>query len=130
MRLATPLAIVALAAALLAGCGGSSSDSGSTGSSTAPKGSGSTAPVGASAQKCETQAVDAGELQASEVSCEEARRLMLGWQRQPSCAGPKGASRSACTVQSYRCLGTSTARGLAVSCARGGHAIAFIAKRG
>ncbi len=98
MRLATPLAIVALAAALLAGCGGSSSGSGSTGSSTAPKGSGATAPVGASAQKCETQAVDAGELQASEVSCEEARRLMFAWLRQPSCAGPKGASHSACTV--------------------------------
>jgi hypothetical protein len=129
MRLATPLAIVALAAALLAGCGGSSSGSGST-ASTAPKGSGSTAPVGASAQKCETQEVDAGELQASEVSCEEARRLMFTWLRQPKCAGPKGASHSSCTIYSYRCLGTATARGLAVSCARSGHAIAFIAKRG
>jgi hypothetical protein len=129
MRLATPLAIVALATALLAGCGGSSPGSGSTSSTIAPKGSGTTAPAGASTQKCETQAVDAGELQASDVSCEEARRLLLGWQRQPSCARPQGASRSACTVRSYRCLSVSTSRGLAVGCARRGKAIAFIAKR-
>jgi hypothetical protein len=130
MRLATPLAIVALAAALLAGCGGSSSGNGSTGSSTAPRGSSSTAPIGASARSCETHAVDARSLRATGVSCGQARQVMFGWQRDARCAGPQGASRSACTTRSYRCLSTTTERGIAVSCSRPGQAIAFIAKRG
>jgi hypothetical protein len=131
MRLATPIAITVLAAALLAGCG-SSSDSGSdaAGSTAAPGASDSTAPAGASAQSCETDAVDATALRATSVSCGEARALMFAWQRQSDCATPKGASRSACTTRSYRCLSTATARGVAVSCSRPGHSIAFIAKRG
>jgi hypothetical protein len=133
MRLATPLAIAVLAAALLAGCGGSSSPqsgSTSTGSTKAPKASDSTAPVGASAQVCETHAVDASALHATGVSCGEARRLMFAWQRDPACASPRGASRSSCTTGSYRCLGTTTARGVSVSCSRPGRSFAFLAKRG
>jgi hypothetical protein len=132
MRLATPLAIAALAAALLAGCGGSSSesDSGSTGSSPPPQASDSTAPAGASAQVCETHAVDASALHATGVSCGEAQRLMFAWQRDPGCASPRGASRSSCTTGSYRCLGTTTARGVSVSCSRPGRSIAFLAKHG
>ncbi len=97
MRLATPLAIAVLAAALLAGCGGSSSsDSGSTstGSGTAPKSGDSTAPIGASAQSCDTHAVAVKSLRATGVSCGQARQLMFGWQRNPACASPQGASRS------------------------------------
>ncbi|HEX2706458.1 MAG TPA: hypothetical protein VHM66_00435 [Solirubrobacterales bacterium] len=133
MRPTTPLAIAVLAAALLAGCGGSSSsDSGSTstGSGTAPKSGDSTAPIGASAQSCDTHAVAVKSLRATGVSCSQARQLMFGWQRNPACASPQGASRSSCTTRSYRCLGTTTSRGLAVSCSRPGHSVAFIAKRG
>ena len=128
-RLVIPLAIFALAAALLAGCGGSS-DSGSTGSGTAPRAGTSTAPAGASARACETEASDAEALRATAVSCSEARQVMFAWQRADACGTPTGASRSACGIRSYRCLSAASGRGVAVSCARPGHSIAFIAKRG
>jgi hypothetical protein len=121
LRLAAPLAIVALAAVLVGGCGGSSSDRGSTSPS---------APLGATAKSCDTHAVDAEGLRASGISCSQARQVMYGWQRESSCSSPAGASRTSCLTRSYRCLGTHTARGLAVSCSRAGQSIAFIARRG
>ncbi|HEX3734114.1 MAG TPA: hypothetical protein VHU86_03060 [Solirubrobacterales bacterium] len=131
MRLAIPLAIVALAAALLSGCGSSSNEGGSTtGSSTqSPPAKTSTAPIGASAKSCDTYAVDAEALRAAGLSCKEARQVMYGWQRQPACAKPTGASRTSCSTRSYRCLGARTDRGLAVSCARAGESVAFIVKK-
>ncbi|MGV1047084.1 MAG: hypothetical protein ACOYD4_00975 [Solirubrobacterales bacterium] len=131
MRLAVPIAIAVLAASL-AGCGGSSPGTGSTatGSTAAPQGGAATAPAGASAQSCETQAVDAEALRATGASCEEARQVMFAWQRDSGCAGSAGASHAACTVRSYRCIATRADRGLAVSCAGPGRSIAFIAKRG
>lgn len=129
MRLAVPIAIVALAAVLLAGCGGSSGGSSGSESTTSPKASGSGAPVGGSARHCDTGAVDAEALRATGLSCGEARRLMHGWQRSPSCALPQAASRASCTRRSYLCLSTRTARGVAVSCSRPGHSIAFVARR-
>jgi hypothetical protein len=122
MRLAVPLVALALAAASLAGCGSSSDTTG--GSSAA------TAPVGASARTCATRAAGAESLRATGVSCGLARRVMYGWQRRGSCAAPAGASRSACTSRSYRCLGARTDRGVAVSCSRRGRSIAFLARRG
>jgi len=132
MRLATPLAIVALAAALLAGCGGSSSSS-STGGSTGTGASGSgapRAPVGASARNCDTRAVDAEGLRAVGVSCDAARKVMYGWQLLGACATPSAASRTSCTVRSFRCLSGRTDRGVVVGCSRPGESIAFVAKRG
>jgi hypothetical protein len=129
MRLLTPIATLALAAALLAGCGSSGDGSTSTGSAP-PSSSGATAPAGASAQSCETQAVDAEALRATGLGCDQAGRLMLAWQRDPGCAPAKGASRSSCTVSSYRCLGVVAAEGVAVSCAQPGRSIAFVARRG
>lgn len=125
MRLATPLAIVALAAALLSGCGGSSSDESSS-SESAPPASTSTAPIGASAKSCDSYAVDAEALRATNVPCDQARQVMYGWQRDPACAKPAGASRTSCLTRSYRCLGARTDRGLAVSCSRAGESIAFV----
>ena len=91
MRLAVPLAIAVLAAALLAGCGGSSSSSGGstqTGSTRA-EGHGSSAPVGASARNCDTDAtVDVEALRAVGVSCGRARQVMYGWQRNRLLRGP------------------------------------------
>jgi hypothetical protein len=120
IRLAAPLALVALSA-LLAGCGGSSPDE---------PASTATAPVGAAAKSCETKAVDAEGLRAAGVSCGQARQVMYGWQQRSSCSAPAGASRVSCTSHSYRCLGARTDRGIAVSCARPGRSIAFIAPRG
>jgi hypothetical protein len=132
MRLAVPLAIAVLAATLLAGCGGSSSSSGGstqTGSGTPPKAGTSTGPIGASAKSCDTHAVDAEGLRAVNISCGQARQVMYGWQREGSCSPAPGASRTSCLTRSYRCLGARTDRGIAVSCARAGESIAFIAKR-
>lgn len=128
-RLAATIALVALAAALLAACGGSSSSestAGSTGATSSPRGG----PPGASAQSCETEAADVVALQATAVSCDDAEAVLLAWQGQNGCAAAPGASHSACTVRGYRCIGAVTSSGLAVSCARQGHAIAFIATRG
>jgi hypothetical protein len=138
MRLATPLAIVALAAALLSGCGGSSSSStgGSTqtgtGAPSKTSGSGSgapSAPVGASARECATHAVNAEGLRAVGVSCDAARKVMYGWQLLGACAPPSAASRTSCTVRSFRCLSGRTDRGVVVGCSRPGKSIAFVAKR-
>lgn len=135
MRLATPLAIVALAAALLSGCGGSSSSGtgGSTGTDGLPPASGPgapSAPVGASAHNCNTHAVNAEGLRAVGVSCGAARKVMYGWQLLGACATPSAASRTACTVRSFRCLSGRTDRGVVVGCSRPGESIAFVAKRG
>jgi len=128
MRLATPLAIVALAAAPLSGCGGSSSDESAPSRSTPPA-STSTAPIGASAKSCDSYAVDAEALRATNVPCDQARQVMYGWQRDPACAKPADASRTSCLTRSYRCLGARTDRGLAVSCSRAGESIAFVVKK-
>jgi hypothetical protein len=130
MRLAVPLTIVALAAALLSGCGGSSSsDAGSRDGSPGSTTGASKAPLGAAAKSCDTNAAGVEKLLATGISCDQARQVMLGWRRSHACSSPAGASRSACTARSYRCLGASTDRGIAVSCARAGESIAFIAKR-
>lgn len=88
------------------------------------------APIGASARSCDAYSTDAGALRATGISCGQARQVMYGWQREPSCATPAGASRSSCLTRSYRCQATRTDRGLAVSCSRKGQSIAFIARRG
>lgn len=133
MRLATTaFALSALAAVLFAGCSLPSSNdhTGSTSSTPATKTNGSTAPPGASAQSCETQAVDAEALRATGIACGQARQVMLGWQRDTDCDPAQGSSRSGCTIRGYRCLATVAGRGVAVSCARPGRSVAFIVRRG
>ena len=129
MRFAAPLAIVALAAALLAGCGSSSDGSDGAGSTAAPKGSGSSAPAGASARACAVDASGASGLRVTAVSCGKGQKTVLAWQRNGSCKPAAGGSQAGCSVSGYRCVATATDRGLAVSCARPGHSIAFTAKR-
>jgi hypothetical protein len=134
MRPATPLAIVALAAVLLSGCGGSSSSttagSTATGAAAAASGPGApSAPIGASARNCDPHAADVEGLRAVGVSCGAARKVMYGWQLLGACATPSAASRTSCTVRSFRCLSGRTDRGVVVGCSRPGESIAFIAKR-
>lgn len=128
---AAAIALVVLAAALLGGCG-SSSEEGSTGSDgplteSAPNAG---APVGASARSCETFAADAEALRATGLPCDQARQVLYGWQREPSCALPAGGSRGGCLSHSYRCQAVRADRGIAVSCARAGESIAFVVRRG
>jgi hypothetical protein len=137
MRLSTPLAVLALAAGMLTGCGGSSSESTSTGSSSSgvtgsssPGSHTSTAPAGASVRACPLNIAGTQRLRATGVSCGEAQLVALTWWGSAGCTAEPGASHSACSVRSYRCIGTATDRGLAVSCARPGRAVSFTARRG
>jgi hypothetical protein len=129
MRLATPLAVLALAAGLLAGCGGSSSESSGT-NSTSHGARTSTAPAGASVRACSLDVAGVRSLRAAGVSCREAQKVALAWERGSGCVAAPGASHSACSVRGYRCIGTAAGRGLAVSCARPGRAVAFTVRRG
>lgn len=130
MRLATPLAIAAVTAALLAGCGGSSDDGTETGATTAPRGGDSSAPAGATAKSCPTHDAETKGLRATGLGCKQARLLMDEWGESKDCAAPAGSSRSSCSLGSYRCLAAATDRGLTVSCARSGQSVAFTVKRG
>lgn len=127
MRLAIPLTIVAVAAALLSGCGGSDDGDSSATPQAAPKAKGSTAPIGASAHECKGE----GELRATGLPCKKARSLMAAWGRTEGCAPADGASRSACGLSgAYRCLSVVTEKGISVSCAKPGRSLAFTAKPG
>jgi hypothetical protein len=137
-RIAVPLAIAFLAAALPAGCG-SSSDGGSgtqTGSQTGEAAGaqtqggapGATAPAGASAQSCgNTTVTGTSGLRVTGVGCAVGRGVVAAWSANDACAA--GNSRPACTVSGYRCIGARTEAGIAVSCARPGRSIAFLARR-
>ncbi|MBA3866141.1 MAG: hypothetical protein H0X42_07330 [Solirubrobacterales bacterium] len=131
MRLATPLAIAVLAAALLAGCGSSSSSpagstaTGSTGSKSAPS-----TPAGASAQACAIDATGVTGLRVTAVSCGQGQKTAIAWQRDAACSPATGGSEAGCTVGAYRCIATTTDRGYSVSCAEPGRSVAFTAKRG
>jgi hypothetical protein len=127
-RPAATIALLALTAALLAACGPSSSGdgTGSAGSTSTQRGG----PPGASVQVCATKNAGVLSLQATAVSCAGAQEVLRAWEGEEECVAAQGASHSACTVRGYRCIGAATGVGLAVSCARPGHAIAFVAKRG
>ncbi|MGE0066409.1 MAG: hypothetical protein AB7T48_03560 [Solirubrobacterales bacterium] len=123
MRLALPIAIALLAAALLAGCGSSEDGSGTT---AAPKSSGQKAPAGASAQECAGRAGAATALRATGLGCKQAKALARAWTHDQGCAPAGGSSRASCTLEGdYDCLAVMTGRGLAVSCARPGRSVAF-----
>ena len=129
MRPAVPIAIVALAAALAGGCGGSTPGNDSTaGPGAAPPGGAATAPAGASAQSCDDVA-GAESLRVTGLSCAAARPIVVAWTDDDGCVGSQGISHIACTVGSYRCIATRTERGLSVSCAGPGRSIAFISRR-
>lgn len=133
-RPALPIVTVLIAlAALAVGCG-SSNDSGTRAGSAQGAGESSaaapTAPAGASAQSCKGAVAGAGQLRVTGVGCDVGRGVVAGWVNKPSCSRPAGASRYSCAVHGkYRCQGAATERGIAVSCARQGSSLAFVAKR-
>jgi len=127
-----PIALLAAIAALLAtGCGsdsdgGTETDRAGGGATTQPS---SSAPAGTSARSCPSAGSAIAELRVTGVGCGTGRAIAAGWSRHADCASPADASRFACTIDDYRCLGTATERGVAVSCARPQRSIAFIATR-
>jgi hypothetical protein len=120
---------------LAAGCGSSdSSSSGTSGAGTrAPTATATTPapPPGASARACGGTVAGIGQLRVTGVSCGAGRGIAAAWASKRSCAAAEDASRSSCAVPGgYRCLGASAGRGLAVSCARPGASVAFLARPG
>jgi hypothetical protein len=123
LTVAAALLAVALLAILASGCGSTSTE---------PSGAGSTktaAPPGAVVPVCTGGPASIGTLRVSGVACTTGREVAAGWSATNACSTPAGASRTSCTVGGYRCLGTVTEHGLAVSCARPGRSISFVAKR-
>lgn len=119
-----------------AGCGSSEGGSGygsrdsaeepPTATATTPA-----APPGASARTCEGATAGTGELRVTGIGCDVGRRVVVAWTAKPSCSPTNEASRVSCTVdQDYLCLGATTERGVAVSCARPGGSLAFTARTG
>jgi hypothetical protein len=115
--LGTCVLAVALVAILASGCGSSGTDSSGEGSTK------TAAPHGAAALAC------AGALRVSGVDCTTGRDVISAWTAKKACQPTPGASRTSCTAGAYRCLGTTTERGLAVSCVQPGRSISFVSKR-
>lgn len=134
MRLTALAAIVFSAALLAAGCGGEGSGGSNT---TAPPAAGGTpkkatapnAPAGSEVVACKESAVGMEGLRATAVDCGTADRIMRRWADHRSCALADGASRGSCALGAFRCQTVRTDAGVAVSCARPGGDIAFIATR-
>lgn len=120
------LAALLVLAAALVGCG-SSEESEPTATATTPP-----APPGASARDCgDTTVAGTQDLHVTGIGCDVGRGVVAAWTGKPGCAPAAGASRSSCSVHDgYRCLAAATERGVAVSCARPGGSLAFLARRG
>ncbi len=114
--------VLALALSVAAsGCG--SSD---TGESTAPSNEG--APAGAAAKSCSGAIAGTETLRVTGVDCAIGRGVVAAWSDHEACIPGGEASRTFCTVGEYRCLGATSDRGVAVSCARPGRSISFVAR--
>jgi hypothetical protein len=98
MRLPTTLALLALAAALLFGCGGSDNSS-----TTSPQ----------------------GEKKPPSARAGSTAQVRSAWERNPACKHPPGASRWGCSVPPYRCQAVVTGRGWSVDCAKPGLSVGF-----
>jgi hypothetical protein len=130
-RLLVLLVLAALAVAAASGCG--SSDNGAAESNQADTTATTTTPPtppGASARSCEGTVAGTGEVRVTGIGCDVGRGVVASWANQPGCSEPADASRFSCAVYGgYRCLGAATSSGIAVSCARPGSSVAFVAKR-
>lgn len=140
MPLRQPLLSVLLVAVALAGlttgCGSSGEGSGygskdsaeepATATATTPQ-----APPGASARTCDSGVPGTEEVRVTGVRCVTGLRVVAAWAAKSPCSAPAGGSRFSCAVDDgYRCLGASAERGIAVSCARPGASVSFLAQPG
>lgn len=127
MRLALPLTIAALLAALLAGCGGSSStesSGGGEGAAAPAPAQAQSAPPGAASHACGDQT-----LRVSAVPCKEAKQVLAAWRAAPACRIQGEASHASCKVRGYLCIAARQGKESAVSCARPGHSVLFVPPR-
>jgi hypothetical protein len=130
MRTLTLILSTAVAAALLvAGCGsGESTETTAGGVETSEAHqSGAEGPSGIRARPCLSPGKPAVLMRVTGVSCSKGKSVAAGWASRSGCAPAAGDSRSACTVDGFRCLTTVAGRGLAVTCARPERSVAFLA---
>lgn len=127
LSLALALLALGVAALPIGGCGssGEGTNEGMGGSATS-----SNAPPGAAAQGCTVAVRGVSALRVSGAACASGRSIVAAWSDEDGCRVAGEASRTSCTVAGYRCLSASAQSGLAVSCARPGRSISFIARRG
>lgn len=123
LSLALAAALLVLAALAVAGCGSSSDET--TGEGPA---STSAAPQGATAKVCRGASALRGEVRVTGVDCNEGRAVVAGWNGEPKCFSPSGASRYSCKVSQMTCLAATVDTGIAVTCARPGQSLAFLAR--
>lgn len=119
-------ASIALAFALALSVAASGCGSSDTSDSTAPSSEG--APAGATAKSCSGAIAGTESLRVTGVDCSIGRGVAATWSDHEACVPGGEASRTFCTVGEYRCLGATSDRGVAVSCARPGRSIAFVAR--
>lgn len=131
---AVGLAVAAAAALAAAGCGSSDSSGTETGGSTSASPATSQAPKGATTHSCTLLTRGVSKARATGVACTTAVEVADAWaaESESDCRLSPSTSRGSCTVgrHRYRCLATSTDRGIAVSCSRPGRTISFLARRG
>jgi hypothetical protein len=139
------LAALLIVALLVAGCGsgGTSGSSSTAPGNAAPGGARSTnpggpikkatapnAPAGSKVVACGAGAgvTAMAQLRATAVGCDVARTTMRHWAGARACALAAGGSRDSCALGGFRCQAVRSDRGAAVSCARPGGDVSFIAK--
>jgi hypothetical protein len=123
LSVAAAILTVALLATMTNGCGSSGTEAEVEGSTK------SASPPGASVRRCAGTSASLRGPRVTGASCATGRQVVAGWTSKKACATRAGDSRTSCSVGGYRCLATATERGLAVSCARPGRSISFVAKR-
>jgi hypothetical protein len=127
-------ALILLAAALVAGCGSEGSDTGTTAPGETPGATTSTGeaeipggtPPGADIEVCRKPGGGVLGLRATGLGCRTAKRVAHGWVEDPECRPGGGESRSACSIDGYRCQAVAAGQGISISCARPGRSVAFI----
>lgn len=146
---ATALAVLVAAALLVAGCGGSGSEGssstapeggatqegaageGGAGESGAPKkATAPNAPAGSKVISCSGGGEKSAQLRATAIDCDTARTMMQHWESSGACGLGEDDSRGSCTLGGFRCQAVKVDAGVAVSCAKEGADVAFIAKSG
>jgi hypothetical protein len=126
-RSALAILAVLAAALLVVGCGGGSRSSGSS-TGAGKKATAPNAPTGSKVVACAARAGETVELRATDVDCGAAERTVTRWGQARGCALAEGASRGSCSLGAFRCQAVRAGRGVAVSCARPGAAVDFVAK--
>jgi hypothetical protein len=138
-RSALAVLTVLAAALLVTACGGGSSSTAPEESPGYPprvlhtpnggkKATAPNAPAGSRVVSCSEGREETVQLRATAIDCGTARVTMRRWESSHACTLGKVGSRSSCSLGGFRCQAVKVDRGAAVSCARPGGDVSFVAK--